>query len=262
MKQEQDLDEVLTELGIDVVREVKRKKPLIPLFLFALCVAALVFSITTIVPLVKLAKDTGRAVGDTAGTVAGLAVGSVEGATQGVQEGYVEGTEEGLSANDTVVELAKDIEGSIRDLGQLQVLAVNVDLPTYHEVGKKYAALYLLRGNAIFTVDLSKMDVTYNENKISILLPAPEVKLNIDHSETELMAERQRVFFNGKDSDGLKAYLNTLKIGKNRVENEIANYDALMELASAFAKKQIEDLANAVHSEDENVDISVNILSN
>lgn len=258
---EERISEELTGIALDTVREVRSNKFLIPLFLGALCIAALIFFVTSVLPLVKQAENMGRSTGEGSGYVAGLAVGSVEGATQGAQEGYEEGKEEGLSAKDTVAEIANTIETNVNGLGKLEVLVANVDLTTYHEEGKKYGALYLTRGSAVFTIDLNKVTVTYKEGLISIVLPKPEAEIKIDPAETELLADWQKKFFNGTDSEGFQAYLNSFKAIKSFSENEVANYSTLLDLASASAIKQVEEIANAARGNNDIV-VTVSIQSN
>ena len=71
------------------------------------------------------------------------------------------------------------------------MLAANAALTDYHEVGKKYGALYLARCSVVFTVDLNQADITYNEQAISIAIPEPEAEIKIVHSQTEVLAEWQ-----------------------------------------------------------------------
>ena len=246
----------LSGIALDTVREVRSNKFLIPLFLGALCIAAAIFFVTSVLPLVKQATDLGQMTGEGSGQVAGWAVGSVEGATQGIPEGYQEGMEEGLSAKDTVAEIANTIESNVGGLGRLEVLVANVDLTTYHEIGKTYGALYLTRGSAVFTIDLSKATVTYREGLIAIVLPRPEVEITIDPTETELLADWQRRFFNGTDEQGYLAGLNTFKAIKNVSESQVANYTELLELASLSAIKQVEEIGNAARG---NTDIVVTV---
>lgn len=255
---EEAIVEELSGIALDTVREVRSKKFLIPLFLGALCIAALLFFITSVLPLIKYAADLGKSTGETSGQVAGWAVGSVEGATQGIPAGYQEGMEEGLSARDTVASIANTIENNVNGLGRLEVLVANVDLTTYHEVGQKYGALYLTRGSAIFTVDLSEAKVTYNEREglISIVLPRPEVEVKIDPTETERIAEWERKFFNGTDGEGFQAYLNSFKTFSSKTGETIENYSALLEFASTSAIKQVEELAKAARG---NTDVVVTV---
>ncbi len=252
--------EGLNEITPENVQEARGKTRIPPIPL-ALCVAAIILFFSIIFPLVKVAETAGKVTGKGSGTAAGIAVGSVEGALQGAPEGYEEGKKEGLSAEDTVAKIANTVESNISGLGNLEVLVANVELTTYHEVGKKYGALYLTRGSAVFTVNLNNVMVTHKKGLISIVLPRPEVEIKIDSSETEVLSEWQRKYFDGKDSEGFEASLNTIKAMKNVSEDEVANYSELQALACDSAVRQVEEIAYAVRGNDD-TEISVSIQSN
>ena len=142
--------------------------------------------------------EIGAGVGSGAGKVTGMAVGSYKGVTEGIAGGITEGKAAGLSSDDITLEIGN----TVREVGNLEVLAANVEIPDYHEVGKKYAALYLFRGSAVFTVDLGKAAISKTEDgEVIILLPEPVGVVRINDSETELLAEYQRKFFNGSADD-------------------------------------------------------------
>ena len=110
-----------------------------------------------------------------------------------------------------------------------------------------YAALYLFRGSAVFSVDLSKASVSRTaEGEVIILLPEPDAVVNINDSETELLAEYQRKFFNGNADDGFQAFLNSLRMINTIALDKVSNYDVLMDMAMASARKQAEMLASGV----------------
>ena len=122
-----------------------------------------------------------------------------------------------------------------------------VEIPDYHEVGKKYAALYLFRGSAVFSVDLSKASISKTaDGEVIILLPEPTAVVNINDSETELLAEYQRTFFNGSADDGFQAYLNSLRLVDQIALEKVSNYQMLMDMAKASARKQVMMLSQNV----------------
>ena len=246
-------------LATDVIRVARKNKPVIPILLSGLVLVALIVFSTSILPLLKTSKIAGQNIGEASGKVVGTAIGSVDGATSGITEGSEHGREDGLSAEDTVVEISNIIESNINSLGNLEVLIANVDLTTFHEVGNTYAALYLSRANAVFTVDLSKVTVTHKTGIISIVLPKPSVEVKFDPTQTDVLAEYQRKYFNGKESDGFEAYLNTFSATKNFSECEISNYDVLINLASESAVKQVTEIANAVRGNNNEIKVSVSI---
>lgn len=187
--------------------------------------------------------EIGTGIGSGAGKLTGMAVGSYKGVTEGLEDGFSEGKAAGLSAED----ITADITQAVREVGNLQVLAANVEIPDYHEVGKKYAALYLFRGSAVFSVDLTRASVSRTaEGEVIILLPEPDVSVNINDSETELLAEYQRKFFNGSADDGFQAYLNTLRSIDSIAPEKVSNYEVLMDMARNSAKKQTEMLASGI----------------
>lgn len=187
--------------------------------------------------------EIGTGIGSCAGKLTGMAVGSYKGVTEGLEDGFSEGKAAGLSAED----ITADITQAVREVGNLQVLAANVEIPDYHEVGKKYAALYLFRGSAVFSVDLTRASVSRTaEGEVIILLPEPDVSVNINDSETELLAEYQRKFFNGSADDGFQAYLNTLRSIDSIAPEKVSNYEVLMDMARNSAKKQTEMLASGI----------------
>ena len=264
MKQENDENSIADELNgiaLDTVHEVRKNKKLIPMILGGLCVISILFFLIEIVPLIGNAKAAGQSVGETSGHTAGAAVGSVEGVMEGVPSGYEEGKADGLSASDTVAEIANTIENNAKGMGSITVLVANIDLTTFHEEGNKYAALYLCRGSAVFTIDLNEMNVTYKEGLVSIVLPKPTSEIRLDPSETEKLADWQNKYFDGTDSEGFEAYLNSIKAFETVSEDKIANYSELQEQASASAIRQVEEIVNAARG-NKNIEVTVSIQSN
>ena len=189
------------------------------------------------------AAEIGAGIGSGAGKVTGMAVGSYRGVTEGIETGFSEGKAAGLESDDLTMEITE----TVRNIGKLEVLVANVEIPDYHEVGKKYAALYLFRGSALFTVDLTQASISKTaEGEVIVLLPDPEAVVHIDDSETELLAEYQRKFFNGSADDGFQAYLNSLRLIDTIALDKVSNYDTLMDMARASAKKQVGMLISGV----------------
>lgn len=188
-------------------------------------------------------EEIGNGVGSGAGKMTGLAVGSYKGVTEGLEKGAQAGKEAGLKSDDMTAE----ISGTVKEVGNLEVLVANVEIPDYHEVGKKYAALYLFRGSAVFSVDLGQASVSKTEDgEVIIVLPDPTAVVNINDSETELLAEYQRKFFNGNADDGFQAYLNSLRLIDTIAVEKVSNFDMLMSMARNAAKKQVQMLAQNV----------------
>ena len=187
--------------------------------------------------------EIGDSIGTGAGKMTGLAVGSYKGVATGLEQGAQAGKESGLNAEDMTMEISR----TVKNVGNLEVLVANVEIPDYHEVGKKYAALYLFRGSAVFSVDLMQASVSKTpEGEVIIVLPEPTAVVNINDSETELLAEYQRKFFNGSADDGFQAYLNSLRLIDSISLEKVSNYPVLMDMAKASAKKQVDMLAGNV----------------
>ncbi len=188
----------------------------------------------------KNAISTGEAIGGSTGILVGKAVGSVEGLTKGREEGFAAGKKEGLSAKDTV----STIKNVVSECQKLEVLVASICIKNYHEIGdkKQYAALYLANGEIIFTVDLSKLEVEEKSDRLEVTVPVPESKFVIDEQSINKADEYQTKFFNGTTEDGIKGYLNTMKELYGKVEDNIDNYDELLQDAKNSAKKKIENL--------------------
>ena len=156
-----------------------------------------------------------------------------------IVKGYNAGKKEALSAKDTELQMKNTVD----EIGKLEVLVANVKIPEYHSVGQKYAAMYLFRGSAVFTVDLTKANIIVNSADIQVLLPKPECELRIDHKETERIKSTSALFFNGSAEDGLETYLHKiLNEVKQNSTKTISNYLELSEMAKQNAKLQLEEI--------------------
>lgn len=188
------------------------------------------------------AEGIGTAVGQANGSVVGTAVGSARGLTVGAQAGREAGEEAGLSAEDT----AADIKGGIEALGRLEVLAAGVSLKNINRIGESYAGLYLVSGNAVFSVNLAEAAISFSQdgNDVYITIPEPEMELYLDQSSTKKLAEFQNFSFTVSAEDGLTAYLNSMTQTVEKVRETMSNYEALFADAEESAKKQVRQLAD------------------
>ena len=185
----------------------------------------------------------GEEVGSFSGTAVGTAVGSFTGVVEKFPEGWNKGKEEGLSAVDTVTE----IENSFNEIAKLEVLVSSFKLNDYHKLENKYAALYLFKADAVFTIDLSKTYINANEDgSVYIRLPQPEVTVYIDNRSAEKIVEYQRKFFNGNAEDGFDAYINSMSNLEVSAQNSIKDDENLMRTARNSAEKQIKQLAENI----------------
>ncbi len=212
----------------------------LPLVLFVLVGCILAYVIYLRVNAVSMGKNMGSSMG----SLAGKAVGSVEGMTKGRIKGNEEGKKAGLSAEDTVAEVAN----KMRQIENLQVLVASVKLRDFHSIGDNvaYAALYLAKGDYVFTIDLSEAVIRIGDNELIIELPNPEGTLYIDESSVNKIAEYQRKWFNGSAEDGYNAYLNTRKKLQEASEETLDNYEELFAAAKDAGEKQVTRLAQTV----------------
>lgn len=194
-------------------------KWIIPTIVTVLLICSLVFMITQIVSYANVKNHNGNIF-------------------EAMIKGYDAGKNEGLSAKDT----EQVMKNTIEEMGKLEVLVANVKIPEYHSVAKKYEAMYLFRGSAVFTVDLSKVDINVSDSKVLVLLPKPTAEVKIDNKETEKIKSSSALFFNGSTEEGLEAYLNTLKAVDKVSTDRISNFSELNEMAKEASKSQLKEI--------------------
>ena len=201
------------------------------------------------------AKEIGQGIGSSMGAAAGKAIGSLEGITVGRREGTAAGKEKGLSAEDTKADIANEF----KNISSLEVLTTSVKLRNFHTIGKRddvdYAALYLVNGNVVFTVDLSRAEITDDGEMLNITVPIPKGSLYVDEKSINKVDEYQKKIFNGSAEDGYKAYLNTMKGVTKATTETLDNYDQLIEAAKEAARNQITLLAQSVTISDKKINI-------
>ena len=223
----------------------KNKNKKAPLTIFLFFIAALVLRFA--------APSIGAAIGTSTGTIVGKAIGSFR-VGEAIKAGIKGGKDAGLSAEDTMA----DVKTNLVEMRQLQVLTAGVKITDFHTLGEDYAALYVLKGSAIFTIDLKPVTVDYDDVNSSMVIniPKPQMEVYIDVSETEKLAEYQKHKFTGSAEDGAKAYLNTIEQSEEKIRESISNYDSLMEQAETAAQKQIEAFVHAVRGSALSVTVS------
>lgn len=176
------------------------------------------------------------------GAVAGIANGSRKGIEKGIAKGITDGKMEGLSAKDTKVKF----EDKISQTGKLEVMLADIRLTDLYQQENKYAALYIMPGEGVFSIDLMHAEIEYDEGNgiISILMEEPEFVPYFDDSKVERIAEYKAPHFDGKTEDGYQGYLNTREQLSIKVQEELSN--GLMEQAKLSGIKQVEQLARSV----------------
>lgn len=219
----------------------------LPSFIFPMigCILAAIFFVIALYNH-SIAESTGDKIGQETGFLVGRAAGSYEGMTKGREEGLAAGTAAGLSAEDTEAAIANEIHR----IDKLEVLVASVKISDFHTIGEeeklKYAALYLLKGEVVFSVDLNQADIVVRDNEVYITIPKPHGELYIDQSRVEKAAEYQRHYFSGSAEDGFDAFLNSMKKVTSTSVEELENYSVLLQAAQESAKKQVKQLASSV----------------
>ena len=174
-----------------------------------------------------------------------------EGMTAGRKDGAAAGKAAGLSAEDTEADIANEI----RQVSNLEVLVASVKISDVHSIGSKidYMALYLLKGEVIFSVDLSEADIVQQGGELIITIPEPTSQLIIDQSQIEKVAEYQKNYFSGSAEAGFDAYLNSMTKVQEASAETLDNYDSLIGAARESAIKQVKQLATSAGVSEKNV---------
>ncbi|WP_026522735.1 DUF4230 domain-containing protein [Butyrivibrio sp. VCB2001] len=233
------------------MRKMSKKitKQILP---FLICLAASIV-LVYVVYLKSNAVAIGGSAGESIGAITGKIMGSFEGLTTGRIEGSEAGKEEGLSAENTTAEIATQM----KELQNLEVLVASVKVSDVHTVGVKqdYKALYLVKGEVIFSVDLSKAEVKEVDDTLIISIPQPVGKLIFDPDKIEKKAEFERYLRAGSAEDGMKEMLNTLAKMQDATAETLNNYDSLVNAAKQSAVKQVARLAESSSLNDKTISV-------
>ena len=186
------------------------------------------------------------------GNTVGVAVGTFHAVTEDMPKAYSEGKTDGLSAADTLAGVNK-----LREVGKLDVLAANAKITDVMKTGDKYAALYEMGADIIFSADISKAEFRYGENVVEIIIPAPEAVINFDSTKTRLLDEWQRWFGNGSSKDGIETYINSMKEIRKNAKEQIENYEYLEKRAGDSARKQVAEIAKMLVEDGTRVDVRI-----
>ena len=168
-----------------------------------------------ILPAYKKAEDTGILLG----TASGKEVGKFTGSYKGITDGITEGKKQGLKAED----ISSKITGTMKETSKLEVLSAGIKISDMHEVGEKYKSLYIIKGIAVFTVDLNKATVANTDDEIIITIPQPEAEIFIDEKETQKIAEQSNLIFDGSSKDGYTEYISSM----NTISKDISSSTTL-----------------------------------
>ncbi len=225
--------------------------------LIIVSVLVLILLIVCIVCSVRLrvnAKSIGAGIGNSIGELTGKAVGSYEGMTQGSVEGAAAGKTAGLSAEDTKAQIVTQLN----QVNNLEVFVAGVKLNDFHTIGEDenpdYAALYLIKANVVFSVDLSDAKISFSGNTLHIKLSEPDASLYFTGSP-EKIAEYQKYPFSGSAKDGYDAYLNSMEKIQNATLDDLSNKDDLISAAKKSAENQIELLVKSASVTGKNISV-------
>lgn len=222
--------------------------------IFTLLLSSLLF---LVLPAMKDAKDASRLVGETTGSAAGTAAGAFD-ALLDLDDIAAETAEETINENNTVTEIATQISGA----GKLEVLSAKVTARNVEVDGKVYASYSIVEGDAVFTVDLSKLNegnVRETDKEITVTLPEPHVSLRFDYENKKKIAEykNKNLLDTALASNelGLTAHQNSIINTVEDARNEIANFDFLVEQARESASHQVEQLVKNVRGDSIKVNV-------
>ena len=220
--------------------------------IYILCIVCF-FAMIYAIHLRNNASSFGGGIGAGTGSMVGRAIGSFKGLTQGRIEGTEAGKQKGLSAEDTKAEIVEQFQ----QMENLEGLVASVKLSNFHTIGegKDYAALYLVNGNVVFTVDMSKAQIASGTEKLHVKIPKPVGTLYLDDSSVNKVAEYQRKFFNGSAEDGFDAYINTMKKMQEVSEDTLSNYNSLVSSARQAAENEIRLITKSVSTAYKDVEI-------
>lgn len=222
--------------------------------IFTILLSSLLF---IILPAMKDATDASSLVGETTGKAAGTAAGAFD-AFLDLDEVKDTATEEALNENNTETEIVTQISSA----GKLEVLSAKITARDVEVDGKVYASYSIVEGDAIFTVDLSKLsenNVRKTDNVITVVLPEPHVSLRLDYGKKEKIAEykNNNIIDTALASEelGITAHQNSVINTVEDARNEIANFDFLVEQARESATHQVTQLVKNVHGDSVKVNI-------
>ena len=123
----------------------------------------------------------------------------------------------------------------------MDVLVAGISLDNFHRLGNDYAALYLMKADAVFSIDLGRVQVeSISEGtQLLVTIPQPEITIYYDEAEMKKATEWQKNYFSKNAEDGFTAYLNSMIEMEENAPVELAKNETLMNIARESAKKQI-----------------------
>ena len=147
---------------------------------------------------------------------------------------------------------------SVKEIGELEVMTASVQVNRQILISSnnnvEYSSLYNVPGTAVYTVDLSKLEIDIVDTadggrKVLVGIPALEVSLMVHEDELEKIAEYQKGRFTGSAKEGYEKYLAVTKESVAAVEKEIADSEGLRSRAEDSARTQIDMLIRSLSLE-------------
>lgn len=218
------------------IKNLKKNTILIIILLIAFIALIVIYSANVRLIAEKIGTERGKLVGTAYGTSKAFKAG---------EEGYKEGLEKALSAEDTVVK----IKSRMNQISRLQVLVAGIKANDVIKIGEesnpKYAALYVKKGEAVYTVDLEEISIEDNGEQLIITIPSPQVTQYF--GETETVAEYQPTEFTGDAKYGAEAYENSQRVIAEKMDTALSEDSALMEQARSSAIEKVTEIAKSVN---------------
>lgn len=150
---------------------------------------------------------------------------------------------------------------SIREIGMLEVMTASIRVNRYITIAESnedkpaYAALYDIPGTAVYSVDLSKLDIDVvssegGRRKVLVGIPTPEARLKVAENEINKLDEWQKGSFTGSAENGYMEYMKVSKDSADALEKEISDSVNLKSRAMESAKTQIDMLIRNLSIDD------------
>ena len=136
--------------------------------------------------------------------------------------------------------------------GRLEVLSASVEINTSILKGEKnnadYFYIYTSPGTAIYSVDLSKIEIDYiiDSNKVLIGIPNPDFVLYVNEEDGEKVFEYQKHNWTGTAEDGYNTFIETKTVSYNDMVEAMNNNQELIEMAKESAKSQITNISKSM----------------
>lgn len=164
----------------------------------------------------------------------------------------------GISSIKTEPTEIKSSITSLRETGKLEVMSASVNINRKLFITKddtnEYAAIYNVPGTAVYTVDLSKLEIDYVKSdngkyKLIVGIPELEQSLNVKEDEAKKLDDYQKGKYTGSAKEGFEEYLTIVKESYDKAKKEISNSEGLISMAKESAKTQISLLIKSLNTE-------------